>query len=1047
MISDLFIKRQRFAYVIAIIICLCGYLSFKALPVTQFPDIAEPSVSITAIYPGADAKIIEQSVAQIIEPAVNGAEHMVSMRSVSGSDGSYNLTITFEAGSNPQLNAVNITNKIDKVKTNLPSEVQRSVAVSQGSGSMLQVIAFYSPDSSRDPLYISNYAKLNVLDEISRVSGVASASLFGGIDYAMRIWLDYNKLNGFKLSVDDVIRAINSQNSQAALGKIGAEPLIASTDLQINLVSNGKLIDVEQFKKIIVFSEKKGSFVRIGDIARVEVGAKSQETIARYNGKPAMGINVSLVANANAINVAHKVKIIIDNLQPRLPSGIKTDIIFDTSIFVEKMFGSVKETLIEAFILSAFVVILFLGSFRSALIPIISIPVSLLGSIIIVYLLGFSLNTITLLALVLAIGIVVDDAIVVVENVTHVIETRPDLSVPDATKLAMHQITAPVIAITMVLLSVFIPSIFMPGITGKLFTQFAAIVCSSMLFSAFNALSLSPALCVLLLSSEKDNKKTRKNYFLDYFTHVEVLFSKLSAYFSNRLKLSGSIIIIFAILAILLNHFVPTSFMPDEDQGVFMGEVGLPDAASLSRTSNIINKVDTNLQSQKWTRSVFTVSGQSILESMNLANKGFFIVLLKPYEERKSSDLSVFSAVALVGNAFSKFNDAQIMPFNLPAIPSGAVQSGLSLELQSISGVNEEEFVAVARGFVNATSGDKRLSYVSLGSGMTTREILVEVDRDKTSALGIDVTDIYSTLQANLNGKYVNDFNYLGRTWEVIIQGESDVRTKIDDIYKLEVKSKNGDMVSLGNLITTKVILAPISLTRYNNLSSISINVAKSVNSTSGDAIAAIEEIAAKKLPKNYKIEWTGSALQEKNSASQTTFVLILALFFAYLCLVSLYESWLVPISVLIGLVTGLFGAFVALFLLGVANDIYAKIGIVVLIALAAKNAILIVEVAEENIERGEALITAAINAANQRFRAIIMTSFAFILGILPLVIASGPGANTQRSVSTAVFGGMLAATLIGVLLIPPLFIIVKQLPEKFLNFHDNVFKFIKSRF
>jgi multidrug efflux pump subunit AcrB len=487
--------------------------------------------------------------------------------------------------------------------------------------------------------------------------------------------------------------------------------------------------------------------------------------------------------------------------------------------------------------------------------------------------------------------------------------------------------------------------------------------------------------------------------------------------------------------------------MPDEDQGVFMGEVGLPDAASLSRTSNIINKVDTNLQSQKWTRSVFTVSGQSILESMNLANKGFFIVLLKPYEERKSSDLSVFSAVALVGNAFSKFNDAQIMPFNLPAIPSGAVQSGLSLELQSISGVNEEEFVAVARGFVNATSGDKRLSYVSLGSGMTTREILVEVDRDKTSALGIDVTDIYSTLQANLNGKYVNDFNYLGRTWEVIIQGESDVRTKIDDIYKLEVKSKNGDMVSLGNLITTKVILAPISLTRYNNLSSISINVAKSVNSTSGDAIAAIEEIAAKKLPKNYKIEWTGSALQEKNSASQTTFVLILALFFAYLCLVSLYESWLVPISVLIGLVTGLFGAFVALFLLGVANDIYAKIGIVVLIALAAKNAILIVEVAEENIERGEALITAAINAANQRFRAIIMTSFAFILGILPLVIASGPGANTQRSVSTAVFGGMLAATLIGVLLIPPLFIIVKQLPEKFLNFHDNVFKFIKSRF
>ena len=564
MLSDIFIKRQRLAYVIAIVISLCGYLSFKSLPVTQFPDIAEPSVSITANYPGADAKIIEQSIAQIIEPAVNGADHMISMRSRSGSDGSYSLTITFETGSDPQLNAVNITNKINGVKSSLPSEVQRSVAVGQGSGSMLQVIAFYSPDGSRDQLYISNYAKLNVLDEISRVSGVASASLFGGVDYAMRIWLDYSKLNGFKLTVNDVIEAINSQNSQAALGRIGAEPLIDSTDLQINLVTNGKLIDVEQFKNIVVHSEKRGSFVRIKDIARVEVGPRSQETIARYNGKPAIGINVSLVANANAITVAHKVKYIIDKLQARLPAGIKTDIVFDTSIFVEKMFGSVKETLIEAFVLSAFVVILFLGSFKSALIPIISIPVSLLGSIIVVYLLGFSLNTITLLALVLAIGIVVDDAIVVVENVMHVMESNPKLSASEATKVAMSQITAPIIAITMVLLSVFIPSVFMPGITGKLFTQFAAIVCSSMLFSAFNALSLSPALCVLLLSN-KNNNPNSNNYFLKYFSHIESFFSKVTIYLSHHLKFSSTLLFIFAIGAYLLNNFVPTSFMPEED--------------------------------------------------------------------------------------------------------------------------------------------------------------------------------------------------------------------------------------------------------------------------------------------------------------------------------------------------------------------------------------------------------------------------------------------------------------------------------------------------
>lgn len=1039
MLSEIFIKRQRLAYVIAIIISFCGYLSYKALPVTQFPDIALPSVSVTASYPGSDATAVEQAVGLIVEPAINGTDRMISMRSVSGSDGSYSLNITFESGSNPQLNAVNVSNRIDRIKMRLPSEVQKTISVNQGSGSLLQVVAFYSPDGTRDTLFLSNYAKLNVLDDISRVSGVASASLFGGVDYAMRIWLDYSKLNGLNLTANDIIQAINSQNSQASLGKIGAEPLVSIADLQLNLVTNGKLVDVNQFKNIVIKADSNGGFIRLGDIARVEIGPQSQATIARYNGKPSTGISISLVANANAISVSHEVNNIVNGLKSRLPSGVQVDIMYDTSIFVEEMFGSVRETLLEAFLLSAIVVIVFLGSFKSALIPIISIPVSLLGSLIVVYLLGYSLNTISLLALVLAIGIVVDDAIVVVENVSHVMENHPELSSSEATKMAMDQITAPIIAITMVLLSVFVPSLFMPGITGKLFTQFAVVVCSSMLFSATIALSLSPALCALLLNRKSQIVTAKETWFLRAFTNVENFYSYIVTYFSKNIKITFVLILSFIFGAIGLYKFVPTSFMPDEDQGAFMGEASLPDSASLSRTSQVMATVENYIMQQKWTRSVFSVSGQSMLQSMQLSNRGFFIVLLKPYEARRERESSVFSAVAQTGGAFGAYPLAQVMPFNIPSLPTGGNSSGLSLELQSTSGATLEEFNSVARAFMVSANSDKRLGSVTVGSGMMTQEVLIEIDRERARVLGVDVTDIYSTLQTNLSGQYVNDFNYLGRSWQVIVQGDASVRTKVDDIYKLNVRSKDGSMIPLNNLLIAKVVSAPMSLTRYNNLPSISFNITQASGRSSGDAIAAVEEISKNVLPGSFKIEWTGSALQEKSASSQTTFVILLAVFFSYLCLVALYESWLVPFSVLIALTVGIFGAMCALYLMGVANDVYAKIGFVVLIALAAKNAILIVEVALEKISQGDNLITAAVSATQQRFRAIIMTSFAFILGVLPLVIATGPGSNTQRSVSTAVFGGMLAATLIGVVVIPPIFIALQLLPVKFFSTIDAI--------
>ncbi len=682
MISSIFIRRPRLALVVSIVIAVAGAIAYFALPVAQFPDIVPPQVQVGAYYPGADAKAVEQSVSQIIEPAVNGVEKMIYMKSTAGSDGSYSLVVSFEVGSNPDLNSVNVSNRINQVISLLPSEVQRSgVVVKKKSTAMVQVVTFYSPDGSKDALFLSNYATINVIDTLARVPGVGEASLFGPLDYSMRLWLDMDRLSSLGLTTKDVVSAVQSQNVQAAVGRIGAAPLANEVDFQINLTAHGRLVSVAEFEDIVLRAETTGSLVRVKDVARVELGAKLSDSATRFDGRPAAGVGIYQTPGANAIATAHGVRKALEALAPRMPPGVAYTVMYNSTVFVEKTMESVKHTLLEAFVLVGVVVYVFLGSLRAMFIPIIAVPVALVGAFAVMLPLGFSLNTISLLALVLAIGIVVDDAIVVVENVEHVMETEPDLTPAQATEKAMGQITGPVIAITLVLLSVFVPTAFIPGITGQLYKQFAVSVCVAMVISAINALTLSPALCSLLLKRRSEPRGAMRGIQngIDKFRDG---YAALVRPLARRALLSGAIVLLFAAGAGWLAKIVPTGFLPDEDQGAFMGEVQLPDAASMSRTTKVLEEVEQKLLEKPWTQSVFAVSGRSILDGLSLPNKAFFVVNMKPFDERTAPSMSVFAALADLRQTFQSVAAANIFPFNLPPIMGLGTGSGFEFQIE-----------------------------------------------------------------------------------------------------------------------------------------------------------------------------------------------------------------------------------------------------------------------------------------------------------------------------------------------------------------------------
>ena len=823
-ISSLFIRRPRLAFVVSTVITIAGLLAMTALPVAQFPDIVPPQVRVTATYPGASAQAVEESVAQVIEGQVNGVEKMIYMKSTSGGDGSYALTVSFEVGSDPDLNTVNVTNRVNQVLALLPPEVQRlGVTTKKQSSALLQVIAVYSPKGSRDALFLSNFATITLLDTLHRVPGVGDATLFGPLDYSMRVWLNLDRMSSLDITADDVVKAVQAQNVQAAVGLVGAAPLLDDVGFQLNITTQGRLTTVGEFENIVVRAAPDGALVRIKDIARVELGAKSSDSVGRYNGKPAAGIQIYQLPGANALATAQGVRKAIEELEPRFPDDVAYDVMYDTTVFVEATIESVIHTLIEAFVLVAIVVFIFLGNLRATLIPIIAVPVALVGTFAVMLALGFSANTISLLALVLAIGIVVDDAIVVVEAVEHILEHEPDLTPAEATEKAMSQVTAPIIAITLVLLSVFIPTAFIPGITGQLYQQFAVAVSVSMVISAINALSLSPALCSLILRHRKKPRGVMAwlqngiDKSRDGYVHLVTPIARRT--FLALILVGG-----FVLATGGVGSLVPSGFLPDEDQGAFMAEVQLPDAASTNRTAAAVAEVEKTVQGKPWMQSIFTVTGYSLLDGLNMSNRALVVVELKPFAERKDPTLTVFYALQELNKAFAQIASANVFAFNLPPIMGLGNSSGFEFVVQSLAGAPPADLAAVARGMMISAQQVPQLAGVFTTYAAAAPQINLKLDRERAQALGVSISDIFSAMQTTLGGTYTNDFNLFGRTWQVKVQADAPDRSNVNDIFRVRVRSSNGELLPLQAVANVELVTAPSSIVRYNNLRSVVLN-------------------------------------------------------------------------------------------------------------------------------------------------------------------------------------------------------------------------------
>ncbi|WP_462147410.1 efflux RND transporter permease subunit [Pseudoalteromonas gelatinilytica] len=1031
MFSRYFIDRPIFAFVISIVIVLAGLAAMRSLPVAQYPEIAPPVVQVTAAYPGASADVLEQTVATPIENAITGVEGMMYMSSTSTSAGSTTIEVTFEIGTDVDQAAVNVNNRVKQVEARLPEETRRQgVVVQKGSSSFLQVHAFYSPDGTRSSLWTSNYVTMNVLDRVKRIPGTTSVQIFGAKDYAMRIWLRPDVMSQLGVTVEEIAGAIRVQNSQYAAGKIGATPTTQSPqELVYSVTAQGRLSEPEQFENIIIRSNTDGSSLRLKDVARVELGSKDYNFKGTINGKEAVLLGIFLQPGANALDVAEEVNSVIEEMKSQFPTGLAHLTSYDTTRFVEVSIREVVKTLLEAMVLVFLVVYLFLQNWRATLIPTLAVPVSLLGTFAGMYMLGYSINSLTLFGMVLSIGIVVDDAIVVLENVERIMHEE-GLGARDAAVKAMGEVSGPVVAIVLVLCSVFVPIAFLGGLTGELFRQFAITISIAVSLSGIVALTMTPALCVLILKQEHKQTARFFLWFNNMFTKITGRYVGAVGFMVRR-GLLGLILMTGMIAATIgLWQNTPGSLVPDEDQGYYISAIFLPDGSSLERTEQVTQQVVEAVQSNPANENVVAFTGFDFIGGGYKNSAATLFVTQKHWDERE------VDTKALVQELFMKtagIKEALVLAFNPPAIFGLGNTGGFEFYIQN-KGDSDPDKLQHAMQLMTAEAQKSPII-----SGLQTLwrpdapQLRVDVDREQARAMGVEIDDAFTALAGNLGTYYVNDFNKFGRTWQVLMSADAEFRMKPDDIGRIYVKNNQGTMVPLSAFTTIEYSRGPENLNRYNNLPAVKLMGNAAPGYSSGQAIAEVERIAQAVLPPNMTYEWTGSAFQEKRSSGTTGIALGLAVIMVFLILAALYERWSLPLSVMLALPFGTFGALIAVWVVGMTNDVYFQIGLVTLLGLASKNAILIVEYALMKHQQGWSASTAALEAARLRFRPIIMTSLAFILGVVPLVLSSGAGAGARHSVGTGVMGGMMAATFLAVFFVPLFFywLTARKLTEK----------------
>jgi hydrophobe/amphiphile efflux-1 (HAE1) family protein len=1030
-----FIDRPIFAIVVALIISLAGIISLLNLPIAQYPDIVLPMINVTAAYLGASPDVVEQAVAQPIEQQVNGVEKMLYMDSQSASDGSYSLNVTFALGKDPDIATVQVQNRVSQAQGSLPSEViNTGVTVTKQNSDTLMYFALYSPKGTYDDLWLNNYGNINVVDVIKRVKGVGSVNVFAS-DFGMRLWLRPDKMARLGITTTDVYHAVQEQNVQAPAGQVGQYPAPKGQAFQFTVRVQGRLVEVSEFENIVVKALSDGSFVRVKDIARVELAARDYKFMGTLNGQPAAIFSVNLTPDASAVETSGLIRGELKQLASRFPPDVAYNIFTDNTVFVEESLKEVVKTFFEALFLVLIVVFLFLQSWRATLIPMLAVPVSLIGTFASYTLLGFSINTLTLFAMVLAIGIVVDDAIVVVEAVEHHME-QDRMSPKEATRKAMEEVSGPVVAIALVLSSVFVPVAFLGGIAGQLYKQFAVTVAISTVLSAIIALSLTPALCALLLKPHAQGGK--RALAGRFFAGFNEWFERMTARYTRAVRVSirrsAIMLLTLAILAAAafsLMNVVPGGFVPDEDQGYFFGTITLPEAASLERTKKATEQVDAIVRRIPGVEGTVTIVGYDMLSSTIKSNCALLVASLKPWAERSSTNKHIKPIMNLIYQDATKIPEAMTLVFNPPPIPGMGNTGGFQFMLQDRGGGTPEALAQVSQQVLAAAKKRPQIGQIYSVFSVNTPSYQLDVDREKAKKLGIQVNDIFMALQTYLGGMLVNDFSRFGRTYKVTMQAEPGYRNDISAINFFYVRSASGDMVPLSTLLAPRMTSNAPTIERFNVYRTAQIGGGAASGYSSGQAMTAMEEVAAEVLPSGYAFEWAGMSKQEKESAGKAPIIFGLALVFVFLFLAALYESWAVPFAVLFAVPLGVFGALLAQWIRGLDLDVYAQIGLILIIGLAAKNAILIVEFAKARRDKGMDLAESAAEAAQLRLRPILMTSFAFILGVVPLVIASGAGSASRHALGTSVFGGMIAATGLAIFIVPVLFVTVVKLAEK----------------